>query len=148
MKKYAEVLYETFQEAPTPPPPPPPRPAGTADQGDCPSRVQVPIRDDQVLYFFNEKKGQWVYDIRRTPIPLPYPDLVFRGYHKDCGQTYAWLVKRGQQDEKGTRLPRQRGGVNKTFLEGLHKAEDKEAGKQTHTYTRRWDRRGHNDPDI
>ena len=90
--------------------------------GACPDTVQIPIRLDEVQYFVCPNTQKSKINRVAAPIPLPHPDLVFQGYvfTKDKTAVSARFVKRDlPKGHQGRRLPRESGGVNKAYFDGL-----------------------------
>ena len=85
----------------------------------------MPVEWSQVLYYTNPATGKISYDRSKSPIPLPHPELQFKGYVVDeAKQTVsAFFAKEGAKAQKGIRLPRPSGGsVYKRYLEGQRAA--------------------------
>ena len=90
----------------------------------CPDSLQMPLEWDQVLYYTNPVTGKTSYDRCTSPIPLPHPELQFKGYVVDAAnQTIAaFFAKEGAKAQKGMRLPRPAGGANRAYFEGQRAA--------------------------
>ena len=85
---------------------------------DCPLSVLVPLEWEQVMWYMN-RKGKMVYDAKNSPVPLPHPQMEFRGY-VECdvdASVSAFFVDKRRKGERGTRLPSKpaggAGGENK-----------------------------------
>ena len=73
---------------------------------DCPLSVLVPLEWEQVMWYMN-RKGKMVYDAKNSPVPLPHPQMEFRGY-VECdvdASVSAFFVDKRRKGERGTRLP-------------------------------------------
>ena len=79
----------------------------------------MPLAWDQLLYYTNPATGKRSYGRSTSPIPLPHPELQFKGYVVDEAKNTisAFCVKKGAKAHKGIRLPRPAGGVSKRYFE-------------------------------
>ena len=109
------------------------------------------VANNDVRYFTDET-GTQRYDTKNSPLPLPHPNMEFRGYVENSDDSIsAFFMRRG---EAGTRMPKKRsGGINKRYFDGLKKAR---TGAERAQYRRdcrslfvfHTDRFGPNDPEI
>ena len=113
-------------------------PAQTAAvvSGPCPDTIQIPIAKEQVRYFADPITCKMKYDTKTSPIPLPHPDLQFKGYVVDGPNVSVLFKSPSAAGKKGTRFPRKpSGGVNKHWLQELNACtttEEKERYKMQH----------------
>ena len=84
----------------------------------------MPLEWDQVLYYTNPVTGKTSYDRCTSPIPLPHPELQFKGYVVDAANPTiaAFFAKEGAKAQKGMRLPRPAGGAHRAYFEGQRAA--------------------------
>ena len=124
--------------------------AASADM-PCPRSMLLPIEWSQVRIFLDHKNKVHL-DTKTSPLPLPHPNMEFRGYVENSDDSIsAFFMRRG---EAGTRMPKKRsGGINKRYFDGLKKAR---TGAERAQYRRdcrnlfvfHTDRFGPNDPEI
>ena len=77
----------------------------------CPISKLVPIEWNDVRYFTDE--SGWVkFDTKNSPLPLPHPNMEFRGYIENTdGSVSAFSTDRTRRGQPGTRMPKKRAGV-------------------------------------
>ena len=113
-------------------------PAQTAAviSGPCPDTIQIPITKEQVRWFADPITCKMKYDTKTSPIPLPHPDLQFKGYVVDGPNVSVLFKSPSAAGKKGTRFPRKpSGGVNKRWFQELNACtttEEKERYKRQH----------------
>ena len=86
---------------------------------DCPRSLLVHLEWEHVLWYTNPKTGKMVYDTKNSPVPLPHPNMEFRGYvenDEDTSVSALFVNKtlkgdKTRQGQPGTRLPRPAGGA-------------------------------------
>ena len=124
--------------------------AASADM-PCPRSMLLPIEWSQVRIFLDHKNKVHL-DTKTSPLPLPHPNMEFRGYVENSDDSIsAFFMRRG---EAGTRMPKKRsGGINKKYFDGLKKARtDAERAQYRRDcrdlYVPHTDRFGPNDPEI
>ena len=124
--------------------------AASADM-PCPRSMLLPIEWSQV-HIFLDHKNKVHLDTKTSPLPLPHPNMEFRGYVENSDDSIsAFFMRRG---EAGTRMPKKRsGGINKKYFDGLKKARtDAERAQYRRDcrdlYVPHKDRFGPNDPEI
>ena len=92
----------------------------------CPLSMLLPIDWDRVLYF-TDATGTQRYDTKNSPLPLPHPNMEFRGYvQKPDGNVEVFFSDRTRRGHPGTRMPKPSGGVNKQYFDGLKAARTDE----------------------
>jgi len=85
---------------------------------DCPRSLLVHLEWEQVRWYTNPT-GKMVYDTKNSPVPLPHPNMEFRGYvenDEDTSVSALFVNKtlkgdKTRQGQPGTRLPRPAGGA-------------------------------------
>ena len=94
--------------------------AGSSEDRPCPLAQLLPIERHQVRLFM-DNKGKVHYDTKTPPLPLPHPNMEFRGYVTNSdGSISALFTDKTRRGERGTRMPKKRaGGVNKRYFDGL-----------------------------
>ena len=92
----------------------------------CPISKLVPIEWDDVRYFTDE--SGWVkFDTKISPLPLPHPNMEFRGYvQKPDGNLEVFFSDKTRRGHPAARMPRPSGGVNKQYFDGLKAARTDE----------------------
>jgi hypothetical protein len=127
----------------------------SSSKAPCPESVQMPLEWHQVLYHFNPVTNKRSMDWKTSPIEVPHPELLFKGYVVDAENhtVSAFFAKEGVKRRMGVRCPRPAGGVNKRFFDGRKKCEtdlDRSKYNQNNAklYTPRSHRFGSQDPEI
>ena len=117
----------------------------------CPISKLVPIEWNDVRYFTDE--SGWVkFDTKISPLPLPHPNMEFRGYvQKPDGNLEVFFSDKTRRGHPAARMPRPSGGVNKQYFDGLKAARtDEERAtyrrENGHLYKSRKKRLGALDP--
>ena len=127
--------------------------APSAGEFPCPLMLKLPIEWKDVRYIFDSKR-KWRYDTKTSPMPMPHPNMEFRGYiENEDGSVAAFFTDRRRRGEPGMRMPKKRaGGVNKQYFDGLREQQTDEARakfkrEHAHLYVPRIQRKAVNDPE-
>jgi hypothetical protein len=127
----------------------------SSSKAPCPESVQMPLEWHQVLYHFNPVTNKRSMDWKTSPIEVPHPELLFKGYVVDAENhtVSAFFAKEGVKKRMGVRCPRPAGGVNKRFFDGRKKCDTafdvrQYNHKNAELYTPRSHRFGSQDPEI
>ena len=128
--------------------------APSAGEFPCHLMLKLPIEWKDVRYIFDSKR-KWRYDTKTSPMPMPHPNMEFRGYiENEDGSVAAFFTDRRRRGEPGMRMPKKRaGGVNKQYYDGLREQQtDEDRAKfkreNAHLYVPRLKRKGPKDREL
>ena len=96
-----------------------PSATAAAASADTPSPISmlVPLEWNQVLFFTNPRTGVQGFDTKNSPVPLPYPNMEFRGYIEgDSNTVSAFFTDKNRRGQPGTRMPKKPDGGEESTI--------------------------------